>query len=55
MKSFAKPLSKGKWKVYVTDKDYETYTTIVSKLEPPTQSEMGSLFKQRKANFIEAH
>ena len=55
MKSFAKFLSEGQWKVYVTDDNYETYTTVVKKKEPPSQSEMESLFKESKSNFVEAH
>jgi hypothetical protein len=51
MKSFAKPLEKGKWKVYVTNDDYDTYTTIVQKKDPPTQSEMESMYKERYAGY----
>lgn len=47
MKSFAKPLDEGRWKVYVTDDEYETYTTIVKKKEPPTKSEMENMFSER--------
>ncbi len=45
MKSFAKPLEEGKWKVYVTNDDYDTYTTVVKKKEPPSQQEMEELWK----------
>lgn len=55
MKSFAKPLSEGKWKVYVTDDEYETYTTVVDKNDPPTEGEMEELFERRKSNFEEAY
>jgi hypothetical protein len=55
MKSFAKPLIEGKWKVYVTDDDYDTYTTILDKHEPPSGREMEDLFKKDKDNFREAY
>ena len=45
MKSFAKPLDEGRWKVYVTDDDYDTYTTVVKKKEPPTKKEMETMFE----------
>jgi len=46
MKSFAKPLDEGRWKVYVTNDEYETYTTVLKKEEPPTQGEMESMYKE---------
>ncbi len=55
MKAFAKPLSEGRWKVYITNDEYETYTTVVDKDEPPTQGEMEDLFRKSKFNFVEAH
>ncbi len=45
MKCFAKPLDEDKWKVYVTNDDYETYTTVVKKKEPPSRKEMEELWK----------
>lgn len=51
MKSFAKPLDEGRWKVYVTNDDYETYTTVLKKREPPTQSEMENMYKDRYALY----
>jgi len=45
MKTFVKPLEEGRWKVYVTNDDYDTYTTEVKKNEPPTRDEMESMFK----------
>lgn len=51
MKSFAKPLDEGRWKVYVTNDDYETYTTVLKKKEPPTRSEMESMYKERYALY----
>jgi hypothetical protein len=47
MKSFAKPLDEGRWKVYVTNDDYDTYTTILKKKEPPTESEMENMYNER--------
>ena len=55
MKSFAKPLVEGRWKVYVTDDEHETYATVLDKDEPPTQGEMEELFERRKSNFVEVH
>jgi hypothetical protein len=45
MKSFAKPLDEGRWKVYVTNDDYDTYTTEVKKTESPTSKEMEDLYR----------
>ncbi len=55
MKLFAKPLIEGKWKVYVTDDDYDTYATILDKEEPPSEAEMKELYKKSKVDFREAH
>ena len=55
MKLFARPLIEGKWKVYVTDDDYDTYTTILSREEAPSDREMEELFEKEKGNFIEAY
>jgi hypothetical protein len=55
MKSFARPLIEGKWKVYVTDDDYDTYTTIVDGGEPPSDREMKDLFEKGRGDFREAY
>tara|TARA_Y100000310_G_scaffold271616_1_gene286184 strand:+ start:256 stop:423 length:168 start_codon:yes stop_codon:yes gene_type:complete len=55
MKSFARPLIEGKWKVYVTDDDYDTYTTVLDKEEPPSDTEMKELFKENKRDFREVY
>jgi len=55
MKLFTKPLEEGSWTVYVTDDDYNTYTTIIDKDEPPSSSEVQELFKKSKENFRVAH
>ena len=52
MKSFAKPLERGRWKVYVTDNDCETYSTVVAKEEPPSKNEMEKMFESGKESFI---
>ena len=51
MKSFAKPLSEGRWKVYVTNDDYDTYTTEMKKEEPPTREEMENLYMEHYAMY----
>ena len=55
MKSFARPLTEGKWKVYVTDDDYDTYTTVLDKEELPSGTEMEELFKDNKRDFRDAY
>ena len=54
MKTFAKSLGEGKWLVYVTDDNYETYTTVLHRDEPPTEREMEEMFDKKKGNFYEA-
>jgi len=51
MKSFAKPLDEGRWKVYVTNDSYDTYTTVMKKKDPPTSKEMEELYK----NYYSMH
>ena len=55
MKSFAKPLEQGIWRVYVTDNDCETYSTVVAKEEPPSKNEMERMFESKKESFIEVN
>ena len=51
MKSFARPLEEGSWRVYVTNDDYDTYTTEVKKKEPPTSKEMEDLYRSHYAMY----
>ena len=51
MKSFAKPLEEGRWKIYVTNDDYDTYTTELKKGEPPTPKEMEDLYRRYYAMY----
>tara|TARA_Y100000310_G_C20008099_1_gene501632 strand:- start:83 stop:250 length:168 start_codon:yes stop_codon:yes gene_type:complete len=55
MKLFTRPLIEGKWKVYVTDDDYDTYTTIVDKEEPPSDDEVQKLFNKNRGDFREVY
>jgi len=55
MKLFTKSLEEGSWAVYVTDDDYDTYTTTIDRDEPPSDTEMQELFKKKKDNFRVAY
>ena len=54
MKSFAKDTGDNRWRIFVTDNEYETYSMDIILDKRPSNSEMEKMYKEHPERFIEA-